>query len=135
MVESASTPQHDEVAAEAEVVPEASAPPPLDDDADVVDAEIVESPDPAPHVWLPPSDYSEAGVPSLDYVRDRIEGRYSTAIGSTELAQAAADRERARRAAAEQTAAVTAEAQREAREQAVKEKLDEIRRSLGQSTP
>lgn len=135
MVESASSSRHDGGSADAELVPDMSAPPPLDDDADVVDAEIVESPAPAPHVWLPPADYSDAGVPSLDYVRDRIEGRYATAIGSAELAEAAAGRERTRRAAAEQQAALTAEAQREARERAATEKLEEIRRSLGQSPP
>jgi len=111
--------------------------PPLDDDADVVDAEIVESPVPATQYAPFPSadfaanpDYTAAGVPSLDYVRNKIEGRYTTAIGSTELAQEAADREVARRAAAETEAAHTAEAQRDAREQAARDKLEEIRRSL-----
>lgn len=110
------------------------APPPLDDDADVVDAEIVEA-TPSFASSVPAADYSDSGVPSLDYLRDRIEGRYATAIGSTELAQAAADRERVRRAAAEQEAALTAEAERAARAQAVKAKLDEIRRTLGNPTP
>ncbi|GAB3474915.1 hypothetical protein [Amycolatopsis cihanbeyliensis] len=34
----------------------------------------------------PEGDYTEAGVPSFDYVRDRIENRFTTALGSTELA-------------------------------------------------
>ena len=36
---------------------------------------------------LPPADYNQAGVPSLDFVRDKIEGRYGRSLGSTELAQ------------------------------------------------
>ena len=35
-----------------------------------------------------PGDYSEAGVPSFDFVRDKIEGRYATSVGSAELAEA-----------------------------------------------
>ena len=114
------------------------APPPLDDDEDVVDAEIVET-----TTFTPPSvvsaasiapDYSEAGVPSLDYVRNKIEGRYGTALGSTELAEAAAAREAASRAESQQRAAVTAEQQRVAREQAAADKLDEIRRSIQRGT-
>ncbi len=113
-------------------VPGETAPPAVDDDDDVIDAEIVELPALTPSAYqaLPRPDYSESGVPSLDYVRDKIEGRYATAIGSTELAQAAADREAAARAAAEQRQALTAEEQRVAREQAAKDKLEEIRRSL-----
>lgn len=110
------------------------APAALDDDADVVDAEIVETVDSTP---FPGSgagsiapDYSDAGVPSLDYVRNKIEGRYGTALGSTELAEAAAAREAAARAEAEQRELVTAKEQRAAREQAAKDKLDEIRRSI-----
>ena len=111
-------------------------PPALDDDADVVDAEIVETVGP---LALPGGlttaasiapDYSEAGVPSLDYLRNKIEGRYGTALGSTELAEAAAAREAVARAEAEHRAAVTAQEQRAAREQAAKDKLDEIRRSI-----
>ncbi|GAA2980239.1 hypothetical protein [Actinokineospora diospyrosa] len=55
-----------------------------DDDPTVVDAEIVASPTPA--VELPAAQYSESGVPSFDYVRERIENRAATATGSTELA-------------------------------------------------
>jgi len=80
-----------------------------------VDAEIVPDPAaPAP----PPPDYDEHGVPSLDYVRDKIEGRYTTSIGATELAEGTA----AGRSVEEQ------EAERAA---AAKAKLEELRRSLG----
>lgn len=123
--------------ADAESVDPSTVPPAIDDDADVVDAEIVESGPPvSPSAPFPAGnyrnypDYTEAGVPSLDYVRNKIEGRYATAIGSTELAQEAADREVERRAAAEKEEALTAEAQRVAREQAAQDKLEEIRRSL-----
>lgn len=119
----------------------AGAPPPLDDDEDVVDAEIVETSDlpaglgsagtggPVPADAIAP-DYSDAGVPSLDYVRNKIEGRFGTAVGSVELAEAAAAREAALRAEREQRQAATAEQQRAAREQAAKDKLEEIRRSI-----
>lgn len=109
------------------------APPPLDDDEDVIDAEIVEptaGSTSSASAALPAPDYSEAGVPSLDYLRDKVEGRYATALGSTELAQAAAEREAARRAAVEADKAVVAQAQRVTREQAAKDKLEEIRRSM-----
>src|ERR1700712_758275 len=92
----------------ADLLPEDIVPPAIDDDEDVIDAEIVESPMLTPAVYgnleaygsLPAPDYSAAGVPSLDYVRDKIEGRYGTAIGSAELAQAAADRDAIAKAAA-----------------------------------
>ena len=34
----------------------------------------------------PEGDYTESGVPGFDFVRDRIENRFATALGSTELA-------------------------------------------------
>jgi acetyl esterase len=119
--------------------PPDAVPPPLDDDEDVFDAEIVETTTPgsSPAISIgsspavsPAPDYSAAGVPSLDYVRDRIEGRLATATGSAELAEAAAAREAASKAAAEHRAAITADQQREAREQAARDRLAEIRRSL-----
>lgn len=90
---------------------------------EVVDAEIVEEPTapPAPATPLPPGstpDYDDRGVPSFDYVRAKIEGRSATAIGSTELA---GETEQGR-ALDEQMAE---------RDRKAKEKLDEIRRSLG----
>lgn len=38
----------------------------------------------------PNFDYTDDGVPTLDYVRDRIEQRYGTALGGTELAESSA---------------------------------------------
>ncbi len=70
-----------------------------------------------PTVLAPPADYSQAGVPSLDFVRDKIEGRYAKSLGSTELAQ-------------ETPEARSFEEQAAKRADAAKEKLDAIRRSL-----
>jgi len=61
--------------------------------------------------------YTEAGVPTLDGVREKIETRYGTALGATELA--------------EETPEVrTAADQYEARNKAAADKLEEIRASM-----
>ncbi|WP_250557968.1 hypothetical protein [Pseudonocardia lacus] len=90
-------------------------------DGEVVDAEVV-SPVPAlpSEVPAPPPsfDYDERGVPTLDYVRDKIEGRYATGIGAAELT-------------GESAAGRTIEQQEAERADKAKAKLDEIRRSLG----
>lgn len=83
--------------------------------SEAIDAEIV--PDPAPVSARAP-DYDERGVPSLDYVRDKIEGRHATSLGATELAEGTPE-------------ARSLEEREADREQAAKAKLDEIRRSLG----
>ena len=70
-----------------------------------------------PSVVVPPADYTQAGVPSLDFVRDKIEGRYAQSLGSTELAEQTPE-------------ARTFEEQAAQRAEAAKEKLDAIRRSL-----
>ncbi|GAA0937008.1 hypothetical protein [Pseudonocardia zijingensis] len=89
--------------------------PPEEPQQKPIEAQIV--PEPAPP--SPPApDYDEHGVPSLDYVRDKIEGRYATSLGATELAEGTA----AGRSLEEQ------EAERAA---AAKAKLEELRRSLG----
>jgi hypothetical protein len=91
-------------------------PPPDPVDAQIVDAQIV--PDPAGRPAVPDPDYDEHGVPSLGYVREKIEGRYATSIGAAELAEATPEG----REIEEQEADRAAKA---------KAKLDEIRRSLG----
>ncbi|GAA1830397.1 hypothetical protein GCM10009836_05470 [Pseudonocardia ailaonensis] len=63
-------------------------------------------------------DYDEHGVPSLDYVRDKIEGRAATAIGWEELAGGTEQVQSAEEKFAE-------------REQKGKDKLAEIRRQMG----
>jgi hypothetical protein len=62
-------------------------------------------------------DYDDAGRPSFDYVRDRIEGRYATSLGEEELA-------------GETPQARTLQEQLDEREKAAKDKLDKIRESL-----
>ncbi|RVW00490.1 hypothetical protein [Rhodococcus spongiicola] len=63
------------------------------------------------------SDYTDAGVPTFERVRDRIEERFGTALGSEEL-------ERGSRAGRD------LDEKWQAREKAAHEKLDEIRRSM-----
>ena len=82
-----------------------------------IDAELVEPARPAPPT-PPAADYDEHGVPSFDYVRDKIEGRYATSLGSAELSESTAK-------------ARSLEEQQAERDHAAKAKLDEIRRTLG----
>jgi phage shock protein A len=85
-----------------------------------LDAEIVEEKKDltvAQPVELPPADYDEAGVPSFDYVRDRIETRVGTSIGAEELAGATPEGKQV-------------EDQFEARKKAGLSKLEEIRRAM-----
>jgi hypothetical protein len=84
-----------------ELSPHASSPPGMD----------------GPTVTAPPPDYSAAGVPSLDFVRDKIEGRYARSLGSTELAE-------------ETPEARSFQEQAAQREEAAQERLAAIRRSL-----
>lgn len=79
-----------------------------------IDAEIVSEPPPA----APAPDYDEHGVPTLDHLRDKIEGRYATSLGATELAEGTPP-------------ARSLEEQQAEREKAAQAKLEEIRRSLG----
>ncbi|MDT4999469.1 MAG: hypothetical protein QOK12_1574 [Mycobacterium sp.] len=98
---------------------------------DVVDVDEVQ-PDPAPMaplpapepvpVPLPPAQsldtgYTAAGVPTFDSVREKIETRYGTAIGATELA-------------AETPEGRTVEEQYDARQRAAAERLEQIRASM-----
>ena len=61
--------------------------------------------------------YTAAGVPTFDGVREKIETRYGTALGSTELAE-------------ETPAGRAADQQFAARQRAAAEKLEEIRASM-----
>ena len=77
------------------------------------------APSPLPPVPTPNPDtgYTDAGVPTLDGVREKIETRYGTALGATELAEATPK-------------ARTAAEQYEAQQKAAAEKLEEIRASM-----
>ena len=94
------------------------------DERDVVDGEIVDDSSttalavPAPS--LPDPDYDESGVPGFDFVRDKIESRYTTSLGSSEVAGLGTEN------------TVDALDKKIAdREQAGKDRLAEIRRSMG----
>ncbi|WP_245900663.1 hypothetical protein [Prauserella shujinwangii] len=71
--------------------------------------------DPVPDA--PEGDYTGDGVPNFDYVRDRIENRFATATGATELAEGTPEAEQLDQRMAE-------------RNRAARERLDEIRRSM-----
>jgi len=80
----------------------------------VLEGEVVEDPGP---VQLPETDYTQQGVPSFDYVRDRIENRVNTSVGASELANATPE-------------GASVEEQFAAREKAGRDKLEEIRRAM-----
>jgi len=89
-----------------------------------VTAEIVE-PDSAPPPPPPPpaealdTGYTPGGVPTFESVREKIETRYGTAIGATELA-------------AETPEGRSVEEQYEERQRAAAERLEQIRKSMRQ---
>jgi hypothetical protein len=89
-----------------------SSPPPEPHETASAEAELI-PPDP-----IPPPDFDDRGVPSLEHVRDKIEARYATATGAAELAEGTA-------------AARDVVDQEEERKRAAAAKLEEIRRSLG----
>jgi len=65
----------------------------------------------------PEGDYTESGVPNFDFVRDRIENRYATSLGSTELAR-------------ETPEAASFDDELAERDRAAKDKLAELRRQV-----
>ena len=78
--------------------------------------------EPAPEAAPPPAEpvdagYAPSGVPTFESVREKIETRYGTAIGTTELD-------------AESPEGRTIEEQYEARQRAAAERLAEIRKSM-----
>lgn len=81
-------------------------------------SETLEPPPPAP----PPAEaadtgYTPDGIPTFESVREKIETRYGTAIGATELA-------------AETPEGRSVEEQYEERQRAAAERLDQIRKSM-----
>ena len=93
---------------DAELVPLDSAPTPTP---------VTASPVPTPVI---DPGYTPDGVPTFESVREKIENRYGTAIGSAELA---ADTPEGR----------SVEEQYEARQKAAAERLEQIRRSMHDS--
>ncbi|UVF80924.1 PspA domain-containing protein [Gordonia mangrovi] len=98
---------------------------PKDPDRDIIEGEVVADPTSAPPPssagYVPPVTdpyYSESGVPTFDFVRDKIEQRISTAIGSEELAHASPEGQQV-------------DEMMRKRDEAAKRKLDEIRKSMG----
>ena len=87
-------------------------------EGEIVPAAPVEGPGPVSS----PADtgYTSAGVPSFDAVREKIETRYGTAIGASELAS-------------ETPEGRSIEEQYEKRQQAAAERLQQIRESMGKS--
>jgi phage shock protein A len=85
-----------------------------EDPQEIVDAEIV--PDPIP---VTPQDtgYTPGGVPTFDAVREKIETRYGSAVGSSELASETSEGRRV-------------EEQYEARQRAAHDRLEQIRASM-----
>lgn len=81
---------------------------------EIIDVPVVLATDPR----IPEPDYTEGGVPTFDRVREKIEGRFGTSIGSAELAH-------------ESPAGKTVDEQWDERQKAAKAKLEEIRRSMG----
>jgi phage shock protein A len=80
----------------------------------VLEGEIVET---TPTIAPPVFDYTDGGVPTLDYVRDRIENKFATSVGATELAN-------------ESPAGVSIDEQMAERDKAGRDKLEEIRRAM-----
>lgn len=75
---------------------------------------------PAAPVTAPDTGYTDAGVPTLEGVREKIETRYGTALGATELAE-------------ETPEARTAAKRYEEHQKAAADKLEEIRASMHKS--
>ncbi|KUI29445.1 hypothetical protein AU196_03670 [Mycobacterium sp. IS-1742] len=80
------------------------------------------APEPAPAPPPPPAEaldtgYTPGGVPTFESVREKIEGRYGTAIGAAELA-------------AETPEGRSADEQYEERQRAAAQRLAEIREQM-----
>jgi phage shock protein A len=87
-------------------------------DAEVVDeSAAVALPSPMTVTESIAPDYTEGGVPTFDYVRDQIEGRIATSIGTAELTS-------------DTPQAASVDDQFAARERAGRDRLAEIRRAM-----
>lgn len=85
---------------------------------EVTTSEALEPQPPTPPpVEVEDTGYTPGGVPTFESVREKIETRYGTAIGATELA-------------AETPEGRSAEEQYEERQRAAAERLEQIRKSM-----
>jgi phage shock protein A len=87
---------------------------------EIVDAEIVPADAPAaepPPVTPLDTGYTPGGVPTFESVREKIETRYGTSMGSAELASETAEGRQV-------------EEQYEARQRAAHDRLEQIRASM-----
>jgi hypothetical protein len=80
-------------------------------------SEALEPQPPTPPAEAADSGYTPDGVPTFESVREKIETRYGTAIGATELA-------------AETPEGRSVEEQYEERQRAAAERLEQIRKSM-----
>jgi phage shock protein A len=91
------------------------------DPEEIVDAEIVpDPPAPTPQELAPTpqeTGYTEGGVPTFESVREKIETRFGTAVGSSELASETAEGREV-------------EKQYEDRQRAAHDRLEQIRASM-----
>ncbi|VEG55789.1 phage shock protein A (IM30) [Mycolicibacterium aurum] len=85
-------------------------------DEPIIDADVI----PAEPTTPPETGYSPAGVPTFDAVREKIENRYATSLGSAELAS-------------ETPEGRTVEDQYARRQEAAAERLAEIRKSMNRA--
>lgn len=97
------------------------------DDAGIEDAEIADEIDTGTALAVPSAlpteplatDYTDSGVPTFDYVREQIESRFATSVDMSELAGTTQE-------------ASSLDEQFAAREQAGKDRLEQIRRAMRQ---
>ena len=85
--------------------------------AEVVEPDTAQPPPPPPPAEAADTGYTPGGVPTFESVREKIETRYGTAIGATELA-------------AETPEGRSVEEQYEERQRAAAERLEQIRKSM-----
>jgi hypothetical protein len=81
-----------------------------------IEGELVGAPEPAAPI-TPQFDYTDAGVPNFDYVRDKIENRFATSTAATELSGDVPESK-------------TVDEQLAERDRAGRDKLEEIRRAM-----
>jgi phage shock protein A len=90
---------------------------PEQQEADPAAAEPAPAAEPPPPAEAADTGYTPGGVPTFESVREKIETRYGTAIGATELAS-------------ETPEGRSVEEQYEERQRAAAERLEQIRKSM-----